>query len=93
MCKLRSVLSGVLCCDISDHLPNFAIFDSLCNYAKPNAEPERFLVKIDYKKMQTHLGCDMWKFITPDSDLNDDYNNFLSVIRNALEASKKQSKC
>jgi hypothetical protein len=50
MCKLRSVLSGVLCCDISDHLPNFAIFDSLCNNAKPNAEPERFLLKIDYKK-------------------------------------------
>ena len=86
--KLNPSVSGNLCIEIADHLPNFTII----NYLHDIKALSSFILntstsKLNYIKIANNLSSQEWDFITDISDVNSDYNHFLNIIRNDIEAS------
>ena len=89
--KLNPSVSGNnLCIEIADHLPSFTII----NYLHDIKTLTSFILntstsKLNYTKIANNLNSREWDFITDISDVrpNSDYNHFLNIIRNDVEAS------
>ena len=80
------MLFGLLCTEISDHLPIFCFF-KYCNQILSNDKIPFVLekIKINFNKLNESLKKISWNFISLNSIINNDYNEFINLIRNAID--------
>ena len=86
--KSNPSVSGNLCIEIADHLPNFTIINYLHDIKTLSSSIlNTSTSKLNYTKIANNLSSREWDFIIDISDVNSDYNYFLNIIKNDIKAS------
>ena len=86
--KLNPSVSDNLCIEIADHLPSFTIINYLHDIKTLSSSIlNTSNSKLNYTKIDNNLNSRAWDFIIDISDVNSDYNHFLNIIRNDIQAS------
>jgi hypothetical protein len=81
-------ISGVIKCDISDHWPVFVV----CNYNNLSKKIDKLSVdfnktfsKIRFNKVKIDIENVDWSFITNDSNVNNDCDELIMIIRKTVQ--------
>lgn len=88
---ISEITSGVICSDLSDHLPIFMLLDTTSSKTKvSNNSSPRYIPNINEKTLQTfrrHIEGADWSNILENTDVNIAYDIFIKIIINLYTSS------